>query len=268
MKKFLNFVAALLLGVAVTSCSTVAFTGRNRLLLYSDSDIFNMSDQSYMELMATSVRSSDTKRTVTVSEVGKRMTSALKTYLASVGQEDVLAGISWSFDLIKDREVNAFCLPNGRVVFYEGIMPMLETPDMVAVVMGHEMGHVIARHGNERMSKQALLSLVGTVASGAVGQTVSPDAQSLFEAAFSVGSEYGYLLPFSRKQEYEADEIGLYLMAIAGYDISQAPLLWARMAQNGSASVPEYMSTHPSDENRINHLIKLQDKAKKYIAKH
>ena len=264
MKGFLNLVAVLLTGLAVTSCSTVAFTGRNRLLLYSDSEIFNLSDRSYSDLMTTSVRSSDVKRTATVNEVGRRMTSAYKAYLTGVGRTDVLNGIDWSFDLVKSNEVNAFCLPNGRVVFYEGIMSMLDTPDMVAVVMGHELGHVIARHGNERMTKQALASLLGSVAGSAVGQRVSTNAQSLFEAAFSVGSEYAYILPFSRKQEYEADEIGLYLMAIAGYDINQAPLLWKRMAQSGSAKVPEYMSTHPSDENRINHLVKLLEKAKKY----
>lgn len=266
-KRKINVLAAVLLGLSVISCSTVAFTGRNRLLLYSDTDIFSLSDQSYSQLMATSVRSSDTKCTVTVTEVGRRMTSALQAYLTATGQSDVLNGITWSFDLVKNSQANAFCLPNGRVVFYEGIMPVLDTPDLVAVVMGHEMGHVIARHGNERMSRQALVSLVGAVAGQAVGQKTSQNVQALFEAAFSIGSEYGYLLPYSRKHEYEADEIGLYLMAIAGYDISQATTLWTRMSQATAQSVPEYLSTHPSDANRIKHLEKLQSKARSLIAR-
>ena len=262
-----RILAAFLLGMTAVSCSTVAFTGRSRLLLYSDSEIFSLSNQSYSQLMATSVRSADTKSTAAVSEVGRRMTAALRAYLTATGQTDVLNGISWSFDLVRNSQANAFCLPNGRVVFYEGIMPILDTPDLVAVVMGHEMGHVIARHGNERMSRQALVSFAGAVAGQAVGQKTSQNVQALFEAAFSIGSEYGYLLPYSRKHEYEADEIGLYLMAIAGYDISQATLLWTRMSQAKESSVPEYLSTHPSDANRIRHLEKLQTKARSLIAR-
>lgn len=262
-----RILAAFLLGMTAVSCSTVAFTGRSRLLLYSDSEIFSLSNQSYSQLMATSVRSADTKSTAAVSEVGRRMTAALRAYLTATGQTDVLNGISWSFDLVRNSQANAFCLPNGRVVFYEGIMPILDTPDLVAVVMGHEMGHVIARHGNERMSRQALVSLAGAVAGQAVGQKTSQNMQTLFEVAFSIGSEYGYLLPYSRKHEYEADEIGLYLMAIAGYDISQATLLWTRMSQAKESSVPEYLSTHPSDANRIRHLEKLQTKARSLIAR-
>lgn len=262
-----RILAAFLLGMTAVSCSTVAFTGRSRLLLYSDSEIFSLSNQSYSQLMATSVRSADTKSTATVSEVGRRMTAALRAYLTATGQTDVLNGISWSFDLVRNSQANAFCLPNGRVVFYEGIMPILDTPDLVAVVMGHEMGHVIARHGNERMSRQALVSFAGAVAGQAVGQKTSQNMQTLFEVAFSIGSEYGYLLPYSRKHEYEADEIGLYLMAIAGYDISQATTLWTRMSQATAQSVPEYLSTHPSDANRIRHLEKLQTKARSLIAR-
>lgn len=258
-----NVLAAVLLGLSVISCSTVAFTGRNRLLLYPDSQIFSLSDQSYTQLMSTSVRSSDMKRTVVVSEVGQRMTAALNTYLASTGQTGLMNGINWSFDLVRNSQANAFCLPNGRVVFYEGIMSVLDTPDLVAVVMGHEMGHVIARHGNERMTKQALVNLVGQVAGQHVGNRTTQNVQALFEAAFTVGSEYAFLLPYSRKHEYEADEIGLYLMAIAGYDISQAPKLWERMAKV-TTPVPELLSTHPSDANRIKHLEKLQDKARNY----
>jgi len=259
-----RFFTGVLVAVVMASCSTVAFTGRNRFLIYSDSEIATLSDESYTELMNTSVRSQNTGQTGTVTEVGKRMVAALQSYLQKTGQTSLLDGVSWSFDLVQDSQVNAFCLPSGRVVFYEGIMPYLDTPDLVAVVMGHEMGHVIARHGNERMSQQALANLVGSVAGVVVEQKTSQTGQALFNAAFAVGSEYGYLLPYSRKQEYEADEIGLYIMAIAGYDINQAPQLWEKMSAGGTSSVPEFMSTHPSDANRIKNLNKLMSKAQTY----
>lgn len=262
MKRILFGVIATMI---LASCSTVAFTGRKRFLLYSDSEISSLSDESYTELMNTSVRSSNTGQTGTVTQVGERMVAALQTYLQKTGDTGLLDGVNWSFDLVNDSQVNAFCLPSGRVVFYEGIMPYLDTPDLVAVVMGHEMGHVVARHGNERMSQQALASLVGQTVGLVVEQKTSQAGLALFQAAFAVGSEYGYLLPYSRKQEYEADEIGLYIMAIAGYDISQAPKLWEKMSAGSAASVPEFMSTHPSDANRIRNLNKLMNKARTYV---
>ena len=264
MKKFLSLVFFLSVVAAVISCSTVVFTGRNRMLLYSDNEISSLSAQSYYEFMSTAAPSTNMVQTSMVREVGKRLEAALNKYLVAKGQTNVLNGIKWEYYLVRSNQVNAFCLPDGKVVFYEGIMPVLSTPDMVAVVMAHEMGHAIARHGNERMTQQTLTNLVGAVTGQIIEQKTSENARALFETAFAVGSQYGYLLPYSRKHEYEADEIGLYIMAIAGYDISQAPLLWEKMSQSNGASVPEFMSTHPSDANRIRHLEKLQDKARKY----
>ena len=264
MKRIGNWLACLLLTMAVASCSSVAFTGRNRMLLYSDSEITALANESYNDIMATSKLSDDARQSAMVQEVGARLSGALSRYLSSKGQSSELDGISWDFKLVQDDQVNAFCMPGGKVVFYSGIMSLLDTPDLVAVVMGHEMAHAIARHGNERMSQQALASIVGAVTGQVVEQKTSQNGRILFEAAFAVGSEYGYLLPYSRKHEYEADEIGLYIMAIAGYDISQAPLLWKKMSEMQSGTpVPEFMSTHPSDANRIKHLEKLQDKARK-----
>ena len=265
-KKVLKITAWVIAAIVITSCSSVAFTGRNRLLLYSDSEIASLSDQSYNEMMQTSELSSDAAKTAMVKEVGQNLAAALSKYLASKVQSDVLDNINWQFSLVKDDQVNAFCMPDGKVVFYEGIMPLLDTPDLVAVVMGHEMGHAVARHGNERMTQQALSNIVGSVTGQVVEQKTSETGRVLFEAAFAVGSEYGFLLPYSRKHEYEADEIGLYIMAIAGYDITQAPLLWQKMSESNGAQIPEFMSTHPSDANRIKNLQKLQDKARKFSA--
>ena len=266
MKRITNAIVCVLVAIVIVACSTVAFTGRNRVLLYSDSEISSLSAESYNELMSTSQLSDNTAQAAMIQEVGVRLTGALSKYLASQGQSDILDDINWSFKLVKDDQVNAFCMPGGQVVFYEGIMPLLDTPDLVAVVMGHEIAHAIARHGNERMSQQALASIVGSVTGQVVEQKTSENGRALFEAAFAVGTEYGYLLPYSRKHESESDEIGLYIMAIAGYDITQAPILWKRMSEHETQYVPEFMSTHPSNANRIKNLEKHMDKARKIAA--
>jgi len=266
MRRIIKTFFYLLPAAVIISCSSVAFTGRNRMLLYSDSEITSLSNESYNEMMATAKVSENKAQAAVIQEVGERISSALTKYLASKGQQSVLDGINWSFKLVQDDQVNAFCMPGGQVVFYEGIMPLLDTPDLVAVVMGHEIAHAIARHGNERMSQQALASVVGGVTGQVVEQKTSENGRVLFEAAFAVGTEYGYLLPYSRKHESEADEIGLYIMAIAGYDIEQAPVLWQRMSENNSQYVPEFMSTHPSDASRIRNLEKHMDKARKIAA--
>lgn len=266
MRRIYDWIICLLAAVVTVACSSVAFTGRNRVLLYSDSEITSLSNESYNEMMATAKVSDNKAQAAVIQEVGERISSALTKYLASKGEQSVLDGINWSFKLVQDDQVNAFCMPGGQVVFYEGIMPLLDTPDLVAVVMGHEIAHAIARHGNERMSQQALASVVGGVTGQMVEQKTSENGRALFEAAFSVGSEYAYLLPYSRKHESEADEIGLYIMAIAGYDIEQAPLLWKRMSENNSQYVPEFMSTHPSDATRIKNLEKHMNKARKIAA--
>ena len=266
MKRITNAIVCVLVAMVIAACSTVAFTGRNRVLLYSDSEISSLSAESYNELMSTSKLSDNKAQAAMIQEVGVRLTGALSKYLASQGQSDILDDINWSFKLVKDDQVNAFCMPGGQVVFYEGIMPLLDTPDLVAVVMGHEIAHAIARHGNERMSQQALASIVGSVTGQVVEQKTSENGRALFEAAFAVGTEYGYLLPYSRKHESESDEIGLYIMAIAGYDITQAPILWKRMSEQETQYVPEFMSTHPSNANRIKNLEKHMDKARKIAA--
>ena len=263
MRKFIRLMAFLSIVAAVISCSTVVFTGRNRMLLYSDSEISSLSAQSYYEFMSTAAPSTNTVQTALIREVGRRLEAALNKYLVAKGQTKVLNGINWEYYLVRSKQANAFCLPDGKV-FYEGIMPVLSTPDMIAVVMAHEMGHAIARHGNERMTQQTLTNLVGAVTGQIIEQKTSENGRALFETAFAVGSQYGYLLPYSRKHEYEADEIGLYIMAIAGYDINQAPLLWEKMAAADKQQIPEELSTHPSDVNRIKHLEKLLPKARAY----
>ena len=264
MKRITEWLLSLLCVAILISCSTVAFTWRKWMLLYSNSEIASLSTQSYYEFMSTSAPSTNMVTTSMIRDVGNRLAKALDRYLAAKGESDLLDDINWEFYLVRSNQANAFCLPDGKVVFYEGIMPVLTTPDLIAVVMSHEMGHAIARHGNERMTQQALSNMVGAVTGMIIGQKTSETGRAVFETAYAIGSQYGYLLPFSRKHELEADEIGLYIMAIAGYDITQAPLLWEKMAQAKTTDVPEVLSTHPSDAKRMKNLQQLIEKARKY----
>lgn len=268
MKRVTIFKLAVLLAttLVIAACSSVAFTGRKRLLLFNDSQITSLSDQSYAELMNSSRLSTDWQSAAIIRQVGIKLTTALTKYLTATGQTGLLNGLNWEYSLVQSDEINAFCMPNGKIVFYEGIMPYCNTPDFVAVVMGHEIAHAIARHGNERMSQQVMLSVAGTVASEYIGYKTSAQNQELFNLAYSIGNEYGILLPFSRKHELEADEIGLILMALAGYDINQAPVFWRKMQAGSTQSVPEFFSTHPNDARRIASIEKEIPKVKTFVA--
>lgn len=248
------------------SCSTVAFTGRHRVLMFPDSQITALSDEAYSALMDTMRLSANQIQTSMVVSVGQRLTSALEKYLASTGQSDVVSGLKWDYKLVRSAQANAFCMPNGKIVFYEGIMPYCTTPDDIAVVMGHEIAHAIARHGNERMSQQRLLGTAGSIASVVIGARTNDQTRSLFDTAFNLGSQYGVLLPFSRKHELEADRIGLIIMAIAGYDVDRAPVFWRNMAAGSRTSVPTVLSTHPSDANRLREIEKNIPAAKSVAA--
>ena len=233
------------------SCGVVSFTGRKQILLFSDSEIAALSDESYTEFISTATISTDAAATKMLKSVGQQMVSALETYMKTHGQSSALSGLNWEFQLVKSSEVNAFCLPNGKIVFYEGILKYADTPDYIAVVMGHEMAHAIAKHGNERMSQEAAVNLLGSIASTAIGNKKGEMAQSLFNLGFGIGSQAGILLPYSRKHEYEADKIGMYIMDIAGYDINAAPAFWEKMLNGKTGSSNDFFSTHPSDAKRI-----------------
>lgn len=252
MKKSIKVLAFLSAVVFMAvSCGVVSFTGRKQMLLFSDSEIMALSDQSYAEFKGTAEVSSNVAATRMVKEVGGKMVAALESYLKTNGQESALRGLVWEFMLVKSQEVNAFCMPSGKIVFYEGILKYADTPDYIAVVMGHEMAHAIAKHGNERMSQQSVMNLLGRVASEAIGEKKGAGAQALFNVGFGIGSQAGVLLPYSRKHEYEADKIGMYIMNIAGYDINAAPAFWEKMLDAKSAGQSDFFSTHPSDAKRI-----------------
>ena len=234
-----------------TGCGSVPLTGRRQVLLVSDKEVFEAGLTQYNEYIAEAQLSSDAKATAMVKSVGKRLSEATERYLKANGFESELANLQWEFNLVKNNEVNAFCMPSGKIVFYEGILKYADTPDYIAVVMGHEMAHAIAKHGNERMSQQSVMNLLGRVASEAIGEKKGAGAQALFNVGFGIGSQAGVLLPYSRKHEYEADKIGMYIMNIAGYDINAAPAFWEKMLDAKSAGQSDFFSTHPSDAKRI-----------------
>ncbi len=252
MKKTLKvLVAATALAFVAVSCGVVSFTGRKQILLYSDSEIMSLSDQSYAEFMKSASPSSNASATRMIKEVGNRMVSALESYMKEQGLSSSLSGLEWEFVLTNSAEVNAFCLPSGKIVFYEGILNYANTPDYVAVVMGHEMAHAIAKHGNERMSQESVMNLLGNAVSEVVGKKKGSTAQALFNVGFGIGSQVGVLLPYSRKHEYEADKIGMYIMDLAGYDVNAAPTFWEKMMNGKTSSSNDFLSTHPSDAKRI-----------------
>ncbi len=263
MKKNLKQTIALfVIAIVLVSCSQVFLTGRNQLLLIDQGQITSLSNQAYTDIMSESRLSSNRAHVNTVREVGNRITEAVGRYAKAKGLESALEGMTWKFDVIASDQVNAFCLPNGNIVFYEGIMKLTNTPDLVAVVMGHEIAHALAKHGNERMSHDILLGTVGQAVGAFIG-TENQKNQAIFQLAFGLGSQLGVTLPYSRKHEYEADKLGLIIMAMAGYNINVAPGFWEKMS-DGKGGTMEFFSTHPSDANRVKQIRAVLPEAAKY----
>jgi len=232
------------------ACSTVPVTGRQQLSLVSSSEMLAMGSQQYNEfLKSNSMVPAGDSRTVMVRKVGGNIQSAVERYFRQNNLS--LSGYGWEFNLVDNKEANAWCMPGGKVVAYTGILPLTSNEVGLAVVLGHEIAHAVAGHGDERMSQGLLAQLGGVALSQALAEKTQ-ETQQLWMTAFGVGVQYGALLPFSRLQEGEADHLGLIFMAMAGYDPREALTLWQRMAQhNNGQAPPEFMSTHPSDESRI-----------------
>mgnify|MGYP003623598580 CR=1 FL=1 len=245
----------------ICACASVAGTGRRQLSLYSDEEINEMSYAAYKSDVVESGKLSTNKAQVDmIRRVGERVAKAAELYMKEHGREADLANFNWEFNLIEAPDtVNAFCMPGGKVAFYTGILPICGTEAGVAVVMGHEVAHALAKHGNERVSQQA--------AAGALQSLIGSYKGEVMSTVFGLGANMGVLLPCSRKHESEADGFGFYLRAIAGYDPEEAVGFWGRMAalsgQEGS-SLDQFLSTHPADKKRIADLEKLMPKAEDY----
>jgi predicted Zn-dependent protease len=257
-------IAVPLLVILFIACSTVPLTNRSQLNLISASEINTMSLQQYDEVKKTSKLSTNKAQVAMIQRVGKRISVAAEELLTESG---IKMDFEWEFILIEnDSMVNAWCMPGGKVAFYTGILPYTKTEAGVAVVMGHEVAHALAQHGGERMSQQMLAQL-GMATLTVALQEKPETTQMLWMQAYGLGAQLGFLLPFSRKHESEADRIGLTIMAKAGYNPEEAVAFWQRMSQSGGAKPPEFMSTHPADDKRVAHLQKLMPEAMKHYKK-
>jgi predicted Zn-dependent protease len=261
MRKSLSVILAGILFM-LSGCGSVPITGRKQMLLVSDQEMLGLSLQQYDAFMQAAQKSTDMTNTALVVKVGKNIAMAVETFLSNNGYKSELANFAWEFNLVKSDEVNAFCMPGGKIVVYEGILPYTQNETGLAVVLGHEVAHAVAKHSNERAS-QSLLTEFGSGMVSAAISSKSETTQQIVAAAVGLGSQYFITLPFSRNQELEADKLGLVFMSMAGYDPRQAEGFWMRMAQKGT-STPEFMSTHPSDEHRIQDIQKYLPEALKY----
>lgn len=260
-KQLIAFVVAALL---LTSCGSVPITGRKQLNLVSDSEVLSSSLSEYSSYMQGAKKSSNTTQSAMVTRVGKKIATATESYLNNNGLSEEVKNFSWEFNLVQDDQLNAFCMPGGKIVVYEGLMKIVSSDDELAVVLGHEVAHAVAKHSNERMSQQILAQYGAQVLSGALSNKSSA-VKSVASSVYGIGAQYGMTLPFSRKHESEADYMGLILMTIAGYNPDVAVTFWQKMSASGSSSVPEFMSTHPSDATRISDIQKeLPEVKKKY----
>tara|TARA_R110000868_G_scaffold9228_1_gene46493 strand:+ start:955 stop:1761 length:807 start_codon:yes stop_codon:yes gene_type:complete len=250
MKKVL----ATVLVLAIYSCSTVPLTGRRQLSLIPGAQMSSMAVDQYKQVLGQSKIVNGTAQSKMVKDVGARISVAVEKYLRQKGHADMIKEFAWEFNLIEENVANAWCMPGGKVAFYTGIMGICQDEAGVAVVMGHEVAHAVAKHGSERMS-QGLVQQFGGMALQVALKDKPAETQSLYMAAYGLGAQYGAILPFSRLHESEADEMGLVFMAMAGYDPREAPKFWERMAvQSGGAAPMEFLSTHPSNQTRIKDL--------------
>ncbi|QJD79970.1 M48 family metallopeptidase [Spirosoma rhododendri] len=271
MKKMM--IALIGIALAVTACERVPLTGRKQLILVPNNEMLSMSFTQYKQFLDTSkVVSSNSGDAEMVSRVGGRIRQAVEAYMNSNGLSKRLEGFKWEYHLVQSPQVNAWCMPGGKIVVYSGILPYTQNEAGLATVLGHEVSHAVAEHGNERMSESLVanrLLQVGQVATGISTASRSPQTQAIFQQAFGIvgplAYQYGVGLPHSRRQESEADHLGLIFMAMAGYDPHEAITFWTRMAKASGGKAPaEFMSDHPSDARRIADLEKLMPEAMKY----
>lgn len=266
MKILKIFVPIILLALTVYYCSTVPITGRSQLSLISASEMNAMSFAQYGDFLKQNKLSNNQSSIDMVRRVGGKIQRSVETYFAQNNLSKELEGYAWEFNLVESPDVNAWCMPGGKVVVYTGILPITKDETGLAVVMGHEIAHAVAQHGGERMS-QGLLQQLGGVALSVALQNKPQETQDLFMTAYGVGTTVGVMLPFSRTQESEADRLGLIFMAMAGYNPTSAIDFWTRMAAQSGGNPPEFLSTHPSDATRIADLKKELPEAMSYYKK-
>ncbi len=260
MKKLLFFIPLLL----ILSCSKVPITDRKQMNLLPESQMMSMSLSNYRDFLSKNPAApASNPDAIMVKNIGNKISSAVTQYMKLNGQAKRVEGYQWEFNLVNSKEINAWCMPGGKVVVYTGLLPVTKDETSLAFVMGHEIGHAVARHGNERMS-QMLLTAMGGIALDVALSQKPEQTRALFLSAYGVGTTVGVLLPYSRTHESEADKLGMVFMAMAGYNPSLAPQVWERMSAAGGAKMPEILSTHPSDATRMKQMKEFLPEAMKY----
>ena len=262
----ISFSIAVITVVLFQTCSSVPLTGRSQLNMIPSSEMLTMSYQQYDVFLKENKLSANAAEVNMVKRVGGNIQQAVTRYMADNNLSSRLNGYKWDFNLVEDNQVNAWCMPGGKVVVYTGILPVTNDEAGLAVVMGHEIAHAIAEHGNERMSQQ-LLQQVGAVGLMVAMKDEPAQTQAIWMSVYGVGTQVAVMLPYSRTQESEADHLGLIFMSMAGYDPYEASAFWKRMAAQGSGSPPEFLSTHPSYDTRINDINSWIPEAMKYYKK-
>lgn len=262
-KKTIAIIGLLLLFI---SCATNPFTGKKTLAFVSNNQLFPSSFSQYNQVLGENKVIETGTEADMIRRVGQRIAVASERWLNANGQQGYLNDYKWEYSLIDSDQVNAWCMPGGKIAFYTGILPIAENETGIAAIMGHEVAHALANHGQQRLSAAYLQQ--GIALAGNVALLNDARSQAIFNQSFGVVSQVGGILPFSRSHETQADEIGLRLMAIAGYNPNEASELWKRMkANSGGQAPPEFMSTHPSNDTRINNLQKWAPEAKQEAAK-
>ncbi len=264
MKKILTL--ALSVSLFITGCTKNALTGKSHLSLISESQLQQMAVTEYQTFLSQNkvVSLSGNKDAEMVKRVGSRIANAITQYYKSQGRPEVLKDYNWEFNLVDNKQVNAWCMPGGKVVVYTGLLPIAQNEAALAIVLGHEITHAVAGHGGERMNNGLLAQGLGAV--GDILTNGNPKVNSIFNNIYGPGVQIGVLLPNSRNQEYEADHYGLLFAAMAGYNPREAIPFWQRMSQagGGSQKPPEFLATHPADEKRIAKLQSYMPEALKY----
>ncbi len=261
MKKYVLFFTA---SLALAACTRVPITGRSQLNLVPESTMQSMALQQYQTFLSENkvVSQTTSKDAEMVKRVGQRIANAVTRYMNQNNMGSEISSYKWEFNLVNSKEVNAWCMPGGKVVVYTGLLPVTQNETALACVMGHEIAHAIARHGNERMSQGLVMQ--GIQVAGSVALNKNPTAVNIFNQAFGVGGNLG-TLAFSRGNELEADHLGVIFMAMAGYNPQESIPFWQRMASMSQGQKPpELLSTHPSDATRVQKLQQLMPEAMKY----
>ncbi len=251
----------------IMACATNPFTGKSTLALVGNSEIFPSAFQQYNQFLSESKVVTGTADAKKIETIGTKIKVAAEKWLGANGHSSYLDGYQWEYKLVESKDVNAWCMPGGKIVFYTGILPICKTDAGIACVMGHEVSHALANHGQQRMSAGLLQQLGGAGVAMATGGK-SAETQQMAMTAYGAATQLGGMLPFSRNHETEADQIGLLLMAIAGYNPEESIAFWERMsAASGGNKPPEFMSTHPADATRIANLRALIPQVKAEAAK-